>query len=120
MRTFRHYRSVLREIGRDLLSFGSTKELVTTMRDAVVGTPNGLVLYNGPNFTLAAHRHAYYNAKTLQRDISAGNILITSSGRGLLIDWDPSKSTNVESSVSAQTERTVSLFYGSRYQSKKF
>ncbi|KAF8524399.1 hypothetical protein BU17DRAFT_63383 [Hysterangium stoloniferum] len=89
IRTFRHYRLVLREIGRDLLSFVSTKELVTAMRDAVV-----------------AHRHAFYGARILHRDISAGNILITSSGRGLLIDWDLSKSTDAEASVTAQAERT--------------
>ncbi|KAF8514450.1 hypothetical protein BU17DRAFT_94560 [Hysterangium stoloniferum] len=89
IRTFRHYRLVLREIGRDLLSFDSTKELATAMRDAV-----------------AAHRHAFYDAKILHRDISAGNILITSSGRGLLIDWDLSKSTDAEASVPALAERT--------------
>ncbi|KAF8514455.1 hypothetical protein BU17DRAFT_68387 [Hysterangium stoloniferum] len=92
IRTFRHYRLVLCEIGRDLLSFDSTKELATAMRDAV-----------------AAHRHAFYDAKTLHRDISAANILITSSGRGLLIDWDLSKSTDAEASVPALAERTVSL-----------
>ncbi|KAF8514445.1 hypothetical protein BU17DRAFT_52548, partial [Hysterangium stoloniferum] len=88
MRTFRHYRLVLREIGRDLLSFVSTKELVTAMRDAV-----------------AAHRHAFYDAGILHRDISAGNIIITSLGRGLLIDWDVSKSTDVEAFVTEQAER---------------
>ncbi|KAF8514453.1 hypothetical protein BU17DRAFT_94564 [Hysterangium stoloniferum] len=88
MRTFRHYRLVLREIGHDLFSFVSTKELVTAMRDAV-----------------AAHRHAFYDAGILHRDISAGNISITSLGRGLLIDWDVSKSTNVDALVTEQAER---------------
>jgi len=92
MRAFRHYRVVLREIGRDLLSFDSTTELVTAMRDAV-----------------AAHRHAFYDARILHRDISAGNILITTSKRGLLIDWDLSKSTDAESSVTAQVERHLAF-----------
>ncbi|KAF8224872.1 hypothetical protein L208DRAFT_1080716, partial [Tricholoma matsutake] len=35
-----------------------------------------------------AHQHAYFDAQVLHRDISAGNILITIMGKGLLIDWD--------------------------------
>ncbi|KIL55725.1 hypothetical protein M378DRAFT_17686 [Amanita muscaria Koide BX008] len=37
---------------------------------------------------MQAHQHAYFNAHVLHRDISAGNILITYEGKGLLIDWD--------------------------------
>ena len=38
-----------------------------------------------------AHRDAYYKAHILHRDVSAGNILITEKGGGILIDWDLSK-----------------------------
>jgi hypothetical protein len=119
MRTFRHYRLVLREIGRDLLSFDSTKELVKAMRDAVAGLLNSLMLHNLLlKSTWVAHRHAFYDARILHRDISAGNILITSSGGGLLIDWDLSKGTDTEASVTAQAERTVSLAMGVRQHKK--
>ena len=39
----------------------------------------------------AAHSHAFEDAKILHRDISAGNIILTSEGRGLLIDWELAK-----------------------------
>src|SRR5712691_7157759 len=38
-----------------------------------------------------AHRDAYNKARILHRDVSAGNILITEKGSGILIDWDLSK-----------------------------
>ena len=40
---------------------------------------------------LVAHRDAYIKARILHRDVSAGNILITEKGSGILIDWDLSK-----------------------------
>ena len=48
-------------------------------------------------------------ANILHRDISAGNIMITEKGRGLLVDWDLSKSLVNESGVSSPPERTVSV-----------
>ncbi|KAF8510660.1 hypothetical protein BU17DRAFT_8491, partial [Hysterangium stoloniferum] len=59
------------EIGRTLTDFRNTKEMVTAVRDAMI-----------------AHGDAYDKAKILHRDISSGNILITETGGGLLIDWD--------------------------------
>jgi serine/threonine protein kinase len=41
----------------------------------------------------AAHGDAYEKASVLHRDISPGNIMITSDGRGFLIDWDLAKSS---------------------------
>jgi serine/threonine protein kinase len=38
-----------------------------------------------------AHTAAYNRARILHRDVSAGNILITGKGGGILIDWDLSK-----------------------------
>jgi RIO-like serine/threonine protein kinase len=38
-----------------------------------------------------AHTDAYNKTQILHRDVSAGNILITEEGKGILIDWDLSK-----------------------------
>ena len=38
-----------------------------------------------------AHTDAYNKTRILHRDVSAGNILITEEGTGVLIDWDLSK-----------------------------
>src|SRR6267142_105132 len=38
-----------------------------------------------------AHTAAYDKTRILHRDVSAGNILITDKGGGILIDWDLSK-----------------------------
>jgi len=40
---------------------------------------------------VTAHTVAYEKAQILHRDVSAGNILITDNGSGILIDWDLSK-----------------------------
>jgi thiamine kinase-like enzyme len=45
---------------------------------------------------LTAHISAYENAQVLHRDVSAGNILITDNGSGILIDWDLSKKVTPE------------------------
>ena len=54
----------------------------------------------------AAHSHAFEDAKILHRDISAGNIILTSEGRGLLIDWELAKDVN--EGGSRRPDRTVS------------
>ena len=56
-----------------------------------------------------AHRLAHDMANILHRDISAGNIMITEKGRGLLVDWDLSKALVNESGASSPPERTVSV-----------
>ena len=40
LRTFRHYRVVVEEVGMDLSAFRSGKQLMSIIRDAVRGTPN--------------------------------------------------------------------------------
>ncbi|KAF8523328.1 hypothetical protein BU17DRAFT_63898 [Hysterangium stoloniferum] len=71
LRRLQHYRLVLNEIGRSLTDFRNTREMVTVVRDAII-----------------AHGDAYDKTEILHRDISSGNILITATGGGLLIDWD--------------------------------
>jgi len=53
-----------------------------------------------------AHSHAFNFAKLLHRDISAGNIILTDEGKGLLIDWELAK--KVDESGSRRPDRTVS------------
>ncbi|KAK7434918.1 hypothetical protein VKT23_019921 [Stygiomarasmius scandens] len=67
-----HYRLVLREVCRgNITRFNDTKELIRVLCDGLI-----------------AHHDALKKCKLLHRDISAGNLLITPSGRGLLADWE--------------------------------
>ncbi|KAF8518123.1 hypothetical protein BU17DRAFT_30085, partial [Hysterangium stoloniferum] len=52
------------------------------------------------------HGDAYDKAKILHRDISSGNILITDTGGGLLIDWDLCKRLQDIYEGQAHIERT--------------
>ena len=59
---------------------------------------------------LTAHTDAFNKTQTLHRDVSAGNILITEGGTGILIDWDLSK--KVKENADGQPRRhsrTVSI-----------
>ena len=56
---------------------------------------------------LTAHISAYENAQILHRDVSAGNILITDDGSGILIDWDLSKVTPEVEAKPRRHSRTV-------------
>ena len=56
---------------------------------------------------MTAHTAAYERARILHRDISAGNILITDSGSGMLIDWDLSKEIKDDDETPRQHSRTV-------------
>ncbi|KAG9317721.1 hypothetical protein JVU11DRAFT_1937 [Chiua virens] len=71
---YQHYRLFHPVVGRPIYEFECTKQLVTGVFDA-----------------LEAHSHAFEKAKILHRDISAGNIILTDDGRGLLIDWELAK-----------------------------
>ncbi|KAN0120535.1 hypothetical protein V8E52_004362 [Russula decolorans] len=68
-----HYRLCLDVVGHILVDYGSTYEMVSAVRDALI-----------------AHRDAY-NAGILHRDFSPSNVIIDSFGNGWLIDWDLSK-----------------------------
>ena len=56
-----------------------------------VGRPSSVCFPLESSPCLVAHRDAYSKARILHRDVSAGNILITEKGSGILIDWDLSK-----------------------------
>jgi len=84
LRPHSHYRLILDDIGRDLTSFTTTKELVETMTGA-----------------FQAHTEAFEKAGILHRDISIGNIIISDRG-GLLIDWDLSKDIKDLEKISQQ------------------
>ncbi|KAI9567162.1 hypothetical protein HD554DRAFT_2329373 [Boletus coccyginus] len=84
---YQHYRLVHRIVGRPLFKFECTKQLVTAVFNA-----------------LQAHSHAFKIAKILHRDISAGNIILTDEGKGLLIDWELAKM--VDEGGSRRPDRT--------------
>jgi RIO-like serine/threonine protein kinase len=59
-----------------------------------------------------AHTAAYEKAHILHRDISAGNIMITDNGSGMLIDWDLSKKVIKDAEEKPrQHSRTVRSFF---------
>ncbi|KAI0297805.1 hypothetical protein B0F90DRAFT_1819123 [Multifurca ochricompacta] len=66
-----HYRLVLETLGKPLNTYKSTRQLCEVIRDAII-----------------AHSAAYERTEILHRDVSAGNILISDEGCGILIDWD--------------------------------
>ncbi|KAK7692061.1 hypothetical protein QCA50_005466 [Cerrena zonata] len=70
LKTYVHYR-VVQEIVFPLISATSSRESVQAIRDAIV-----------------AIKIAFETGKLLHRDISAGNIMISLIGRGVLNDWD--------------------------------
>ena len=57
--------------------------------------------------SVTAHTEAYDRAQILHRDVSAGNILITEEGSGILIDWDLSKKVVKDGMKARQHSRTV-------------
>ncbi|OSD00221.1 hypothetical protein PYCCODRAFT_1479316 [Trametes coccinea BRFM310] len=82
LKTHRHYRLVVKEVGLPLKEFPCGRIFVWCIRDAII-----------------AHQDAYEKAKMMHRDISVGNILIIPSTdkdekttyQGLLADWELSK-----------------------------
>ncbi|KAG9226998.1 hypothetical protein CCMSSC00406_0008970 [Pleurotus cornucopiae] len=65
-----HVRFVVKEVGRPIERFSSSKEMFQAVYHAFQG-----------------HKQAYDKCKLLHRDVSGGNILLVTNG-GLLNDWD--------------------------------
>ena len=89
--TLIHYR-VVQELAFPLASAVSSKEVVQAMRDIVEGI---LITFPFRSAQIAdsllnrtALKIAYHSGKTLHRDVSLGNVMISKSGRGCLNDWD--------------------------------
>lgn len=59
---------------------------------------------------VAAHDGAYFDARILHRDISEGNIIITTEGEGLLIDWDLCINLRNHEEAARRSKRTVRVF----------
>ncbi|KAG1767305.1 hypothetical protein EV702DRAFT_1050408 [Suillus placidus] len=72
------HRLVLNIVGEKLTNFESSRQLVQSVRDA-----------------LLAHKDAYEIVKILHRDLSVGNIVIY-RGKGILIDWDLAKVLTIQ------------------------
>ena len=104
-----HYRLVLETLGRPLTTFKSTRQLCEVIRDALVGAWGSWLSTGLANeISVAAHTEAYDRVQILHRDVSAGNILITEEGSGVLIDWDLSKKVVKDGSAKQrQHSRTV-------------
>jgi len=80
-----HYRIAFGVVGTNLEIFSDPHRLFSALADA-----------------LEAHRDAYTKAKILHRGISAGNIILSSTGEGLLIDWDHCLNMNNPASLKTQ------------------
>jgi len=106
-----HYRMMLKTLGQPLNTFKSTRQLCEVTRDAILGGE----CHTHPVFCLlTAHSVVYEKARILHRDVSAGNILITEEGSGILIDWDLSKKVMPEVDAKPKKySRTVRVLWQS-------
>ncbi|KAH9889438.1 hypothetical protein C8Q73DRAFT_667917 [Cubamyces lactineus] len=101
LKTHRHYRLVVNEVGLPLDTFLNASELVGIIIDCI-----------------QAHNHAYNRKRLIHRDISAGNVLIypklvtdkNGSVRearvGLLADWELAKCIDDDDDGPRQPDRT--------------
>lgn len=90
----RHYRSVLGNVGHDLRTFSSVKQLVKAIHDATIGKCMFLSRVNYLTSNNVAYDEAFFGAGVLHGDISTGNIIMLADGTGLLVDWDFCKDMN--------------------------
>jgi hypothetical protein len=88
-----HYHLVLDLVGKSLLTFTSSKQLVQAIHDVLIGRLLPIHDNQNNSFYCPAHKEAYL-AGILHCDLSIGNIII-SGGQGYLIDWDLAKLMSV-------------------------
>lgn len=92
-----HIRLVLTSVGKPITDFDSTYEMVTALRDAIIGTSVGVPVLS---MLLTPHRSAgheqAYKAGMIHRDVSGGNVMIMKkkdgSPGGFIHDFDFSSS----------------------------
>ncbi|KAH9889424.1 hypothetical protein C8Q73DRAFT_793621 [Cubamyces lactineus] len=100
LKTHRHYRLVVNEVGKPLTTFRNMKQLV------------GLVI-----LCIRAHGEAYNRKRLIHRDISAGNVLIhpvvverdgviREEMKPLLADWELAKRIDAPEEGPRQPDRT--------------
>jgi hypothetical protein len=103
------HRLVLDIVGEKLTDFESSRQLVESVCDTLLGMYlEPRVLPDVMLIVHAAHKDAYEVAKILHRDLSVGNIVIF-RGKGILIDWDLAKVLTIQGP--RQVTRTVCSFY---------
>ncbi|OJT05480.1 hypothetical protein TRAPUB_3709 [Trametes pubescens] len=98
LKNHRHYRLVVKEVGKPLKMFKNGRQLVWVIVNALI-----------------SHMDAYTLANTIHRDISVGNILIMPDSSpenkrfecyGLLTDWELSKRTDATDMEPRHPDRT--------------
>ncbi|KAI0333009.1 hypothetical protein GY45DRAFT_1272980 [Cubamyces sp. BRFM 1775] len=103
MKKHRHYRIVVKEVGRPIYEFSNGKQLIKVLSDCVL-----------------AHKEAYKKAKVIHRDVSVGNMIMipvdkspqgTPIYRGLLTDWELSKDINEYDQEPRHPDRTGTWQY---------
>ena len=111
----RHYCLILDGIGQPLDSFRCSRDMVRAVHAALVYKffLDKVEVCVSESCTPMAHKFAY-KCEILHRDISPGNILITSDNKfegGLLIDWDLCKDMNTQVHGPHHAVRTVRIKY---------
>ena len=77
IRHFAHYRIVVREVCFSLDKFTSSHQLLSIVRDAMLGESASYISSFGPVLTpVVAHEGAVVRCQIIHRDVSSGNILI--------------------------------------------
>jgi len=103
-----HSRTIMSTYGWPIHRFASFQEVVNTIKLALKGE-RGLSFHCKRYLTSIPGHHHLYQHGVLHRDISPGNILITTDNRGALIDLDYSIDMENHETL-ASDERTVNIF----------
>lgn len=99
-----HHR-IVQDIAFPLTSAVDARELLQVIHDVLCSMPFPICTVLAISYAFAAISQAYDVAGILHNDVSLGNVMIGTDGRGILNDWD--HSSNKDSPVSG----TVSSFF---------